>query len=459
MFIGRIKELNELESRYQENSPQLIVLYGKRRLGKTALLKEFAKDKTHFFYVSRETIDSEQIKLFSEEILSDNPVKEYISTFDNWEKAFLFLVNESKGKKILLIIDEFPYIAQNNKEILSILQKIWDQHNEQNQIMFVLTGSSLSYIEEEILGSESPLYGRTTAAIKLEVLSFEEARHILKNFSLEDQIKYYSILGGIPRYLKILDKSLSFKENIIKYLLNKFSFLYQEVSLLMREELREPSTYYAILSSIAFGNQTIKSIAGDTGLDKTKINVYLKNLIQLNVLYKRVPLLLPEEKINQHRSLYLFNEPYFQFYFYYIISNLSTIEKMELEEFYDAKIKPDIDLFIEKNFQEIGLEYLKAENACGRLDKSYEILGNTWNDKVELPIFGFADKDATLTGKCYFNKLPSIDDVNELKQITALYINRKKLKNSYYFISNIPISSDLKSLEKIDKSIHFIQLM
>lgn len=228
------KELNELESRYQEGAPQLVVVYGKRRLGKTALLKEFAKDKTHFFYVSRETIDSEQIKLFSEEILSDNPVKEFITTFDSWEKAFLFLVSESKSKKILLIIDEFPYIAQSNKKILSILQKIWDQHNEDNQIMFVLTGSSLAYIEEEILGSDSPLYGRTTSTIKLDILNFEEAKELLKNFSLENQIKYYCILGGIPRYLKILDKNLSFEENIIKHLLNKFSFLYQEVNLLMR---------------------------------------------------------------------------------------------------------------------------------------------------------------------------------------------------------------------------------
>lgn len=459
VFIGRKKELNELESRYQEGAPQLVVVYGKRRLGKTALLKEFAKDKTHFFYVSRETIDSEQIKLFSEEILSDNPVKEFITTFDSWEKAFLFLVSESKSKKILLIIDEFPYIAQSNKKILSILQKIWDQHNEDNQIMFVLTGSSLAYIEEEILGSDSPLYGRTTSTIKLDILNFEEAKELLKNFSLENQIKYYCILGGIPRYLKILDKNLSFEENIIKHLLNKFSFLYQEVNLLMREELREPSTYYAILSSISFGNHTIKDIAKNTGLDKTKINVYLKNLIQLNVLYKRVPLLLPEEKVNQHRSLYLFNEPYFKFYFYYILSNLSTLEKMDLEDFYKEKVAIDIDLFIEKEFQKIGLEHLKNMNALGELDTKYTMIGNTWNDKVELDIFGFKDDDITLTGKCFFNRLPTIEDINELKQATTLYIDRKKINNNYYFISNLPLTDELKSLEKIDNSINFIELV
>lgn len=459
MFIGRKKELAELESRYMEKTPQLVVVYGKRRLGKTALLKEFAKDKTHFFYVSRETIDNEQIKLFSEEILSDNPVKEFISTFDNWEKAFLFLVNESKSKKILLIVDEFPYIAQNNKEILSVLQKIWDQQNDNNEIMFVITGSSLSYIEDEILSTESPLYGRTTATIKLDSLSFYDAQGILKSFTLEDQIKYYSILGGIPRYLKILDHKLSFKENIIKYLINKFSFLYQEVNLLMREELREPSTYYAILSSVAFGNNTIKDIAKDTLLDKTKINVYLKNLIQLNVLYKRVPLLLPDEKANQHRSLYLFNEPYFHFYFRYIVSNLSVIEKMDPDDFFEIKIKPDIDNFIEKNFQEIGLEYLKRENANNKLEHHYEMIGNTWNEKVELPLFGFLDESNTLSGRCFFNRLPSIEEVNELKQLTALYLNKNKINNIYYYISNLTISSDLRNLENIDKGIRFIQLV
>ena len=288
MFIGREKELNELESRYAEDTPQLIVVYGKRRLGKTALLKEFAKDKTHFFYVSRETIDSEQIKLFSEEILEDNPVKEFITSFDNWEKAFLFLINESKSKKILLIIDEFPYIAQSNKEILSILQKIWDQNSENGKLMCVLTGSSLSYMESELLGEDSPLFGRMTSTIKLEALSFQETKDLLKDFNLADQIAYYAILGGIPRYLKALDSKISLKENLCRLIINKYSSLHQEIALLMREDLREPSTYYAILSAIALGSDTIKDIAKSTALDKTKINVYLKSLMQL---YKTVQVL------------------------------------------------------------------------------------------------------------------------------------------------------------------------
>ncbi len=458
MFIGREKELNELESRYAEDTTQLIVVYGKRRLGKTALLKEFAKDKTHFFYVSRETIDSEQIKLFSEEILEDNPVKEFITSFDNWEKAFLFLINESKTKKILLIIDEFPYIAQSNKEILSILQKIWDQNSDNGKLMCVLTGSSLSYMESELLGEDSPLYGRMTSTIKLEALTFQETKDLLKDFSLTDQIAYYGILGGIPRYLKALDSKLSLKENLCKLIINKYSSLHQEINLLMREDLREPSTYYAILSAIASGADTIKDIAKSTSLDKTKINVYLKSLMQLNILYRKVPLLLPNEKANMHRSMYLFKEPFFKFYFYYMVPNLSTLEKLNTNEFYNKKIEPTIENYIEKEFQNIGIEHLKTQNLLGNLNFTYEHIGNTWNDKLDLPIFGFVDDEHILSGKCIYNRIPTLDEINELKHFTAVYTNNPRINTDYYFITNIEISEDLENLQKIDKNIHFIVL-
>lgn len=458
MFIGREKELNELESRYAEDTPQLVVVYGKRRLGKTALLKEFAKDKTHMFYVSRETIDSEQIKLFSEEILEDNPVKEFISSFDNWEKAFLFLINESKSKKILLIIDEFPYIAQNNKEILSILQKIWDQNNDTSKMMVVLTGSSLAYIENELLGEDSPLYGRMTSTIKLDSLSFIETQSLLKDFSLSDQIAYYSILGGIPRYLKALDSKKSLKDNLNKLVINKYSSLHQEINLLMREDLREPSTYYAILSAIALGADTIKDISKVTSLDKTKINVYLKSLMQLNILYRKVPLLLPEEKANMHRSMYLFKEPFFKFYFYYLVPNLSTLEKLNTNDFYDEKIQPTIGAYIEKEIQFIGIEHLKFMNNSANLENNYLHIGNTWNDKLELPIFGFVDDEHILSGKCFYNRVPTLDDINELKHFTAVYTNNPRISTDYYFITNIEITNDLDHLQKIDKNIHFVVL-
>ena len=458
MFVGRENELRELEERYGREGAQLVVLYGKRRLGKTALLREFARNKAHLFYVSRETIDSEQIRLFSQEVLKDSPVGEYLASFDSWEKAFRFLSHEAKGRRILLIIDEFPYMAQNNKELLSILQNIWDQEEEDSRLMLVLTGSSLSYMEEQVLGEESPLYGRTSASIRLEALTFREAALLLPGFGLEDQLAAFAILGGIPRYLRSLDQKISFRENMEQNLLNPYSFLSQEVSLLMREDLREPSTYYAILSAIAAGNTAIKDIAGATGLDKTKVNVYLKSLMQLNIISKAVPLLLPGEKGNQHRSMYRFLEPYFRFYFRYMIPNLSLAETLPPVEFYKACLEESLNSFIEEAFQDAALQLLKERNAKGQLAITCQEIGTMWNDKVRLDIFGFSQDGAILSGKAFYQRIPSHRDIEEIRQKVALYTGDPTSSPHCYLILSREPGPELHQLESLDPTLHLIIL-
>ena len=458
MFIGRKDALQSLENKYDENRCNLIVVYGKRRLGKTAFLKEFSKDKEHFFYMCRETIDSEQIKLFSEEILANHPIHSFISTFDNWEKAFMFLVNEAKEKKILIIIDEFPYLAQSNKSVLSTLQNIWDNHGDNTKLMCILTGSSVSYIEDEILSEKSPLFGRTTGSIKIDALTFKESQYILNQFNIEDQIAYFSFLGGVPRYLKGMNSKKSVNENIDTQFLNKFSFLYQEINFLIREELREPSTYYAILGAVANGAHKIRDIAKATQLDKTKINVYIKNLIQLNILYKKVPLLLPEEKINQHRSLYLFKEHYFKFYFRFIVPNLSLLENDTTNEVLNNRIVPYLNSYIEEDFQQIAIEHLKELNGNNKLPHIYQQIGDTWNDKVKIPIFGFANNDWILAGKSFYKRLPTIKEIDIIKQDLAIYMKDSHKKTDYFFFVDMILSDELKAISKLDKHIHFIKI-
>lgn len=458
MFIGRKDALQSLEDKYNENKGHLIVVYGKRRLGKTAFLKEFSKNKEHFFYVCRETIDSEQIKLFSEEILIDHPLRSFISTFDNWEKAFMFLINEAKEKKILIIIDEFPYLAQGNKSVLSTLQNVWDNHGENTKLMCILTGSSLSYIEDEMLSEKSPIFGRTTGSIKINALTFKESQDILNEFNIEEQIAYFSFLGGIPRYLKAMNPKKSIFENINTKFLNKFSSLYQEINFLIREELREPSTYYAILGAIANGANKIRDIAKITQLDKTKINVYIKNLIQLNILCKKIPLLLPGEKINQHRSLYLFKEPFFKFYFRFIIPNLSLLENNKTHEVLNKQIIPYINNYIEEDFQQIAIEYLKKMNGSNTLPHPYQQIGDTWNDKVKIPIFGFTNDNWILAGKSFYKRLPTIKDIDVIKQDLAIYTKNSHKKTDYFFFINIAPSNELKTINKLDKHIHFIKI-
>ena len=216
MFIGRKKELEYFQEKWLSEKAELIVLYGRRRIGKTELLKEFCKDKEHVFYSCRECMDELQLKSFSSKILvPDHPASRYLKEFVSWEQAFSSL-SFSNGRRRLIIIDEFPYMCRGNTEIPSILQNLWDHQLKDENIMIVLCGSSMSFIEKEILSEKNPLYGRATGILKLSELSYKESAEFFPNFCNEDKLVAYAVLGGIPHYLKQIDPKKSLKENIIR---------------------------------------------------------------------------------------------------------------------------------------------------------------------------------------------------------------------------------------------------
>lgn len=229
MFYGRENELEFFNERFNSNNAELVVLYGRRRIGKTELLRHFSKDKQHVFYVCRETVDGEQLRLFSKKMLNNTPMQEYLKIFNNWEDAFKFVKDLPFLSKKLLIIDEFPYMVNSNNSIPSILQELWDIVLKDENIMIVLCGSSMSFMEKQVLSEKNPLYGRATGILKLEQLDFYTACNFFKNKSNEEKIVIYSILGGIPHYLKQFNYELSLEENIKKYILTKGSILYSEV--------------------------------------------------------------------------------------------------------------------------------------------------------------------------------------------------------------------------------------
>lgn len=200
MFYGRISELEFLNNKYNNNKAQLIVLYGRRRVGKTELLRFFSKDKPHIFYACRECTDKEQINLFSTKLLSTSPLNGYIKSFNDWEKALMFIKDININGKKLLIIDEFPYMVNGNNSIPSILQNIWDEDLKNQNIMIILCGSSMRFIEKNLLAEKKSLYGRTTGIYKLTELDFFTSIKFFINNSNEDKVLFYSILGEIPHY-------------------------------------------------------------------------------------------------------------------------------------------------------------------------------------------------------------------------------------------------------------------
>ena len=270
-----------------------MVLYGRRRIGKTEFLRRFAEGKPHIFYSCRELSDGKQLAAFSERILkAGSPAAKYLSVFGDWEAAFKGILElPPENRKRLIVIDEFPYMCRGNPSIPSILQALWDEIFKNENLMVVLCGSAMGFIEKKILSEKNPLYGRTTGIYRMDELPFDDAVGFFPDYSDEDKMLAYAILGGIPHYLRQFDRALSLRDNIIKNVLTKGCVLYSEVEFLIRQELREPALYNTVIEAIALGNTQLGDIFTKTQLDKAKISVYLKNLIELHILEREFSVL------------------------------------------------------------------------------------------------------------------------------------------------------------------------
>lgn len=388
LFYGRKEELNFLNKLYKEKKSQLFVLYGRRRVGKTELVREFTKDKDSIYFLCEKTsIRRNIIKLSSYFYENTNNLLFNKLQFEDFEDLFkLFLEIKRDKKKKVIILDEFPFLIELNSGTTSIFQRIWDELlKDRDDIFLILLGSSVSMMEEEVLSHRSPLYGRRTAQWKLNEFKLNELKYFLPNYSFEDLIKLYSFVGGVPFYLQKINNSLEFYENIYDIFLYKGGFLYEEAENLLKLEFRESKNYKLILRAISEGKTKSGEIINYSGLDKTAISRYMEILENLNLVGYEFPLLRVNKLKNRH---YFIKDNYFNFWFKYIFPNKSKIEegrgKMILDliqkddKFYISKIFEDICkelILINFNYSDVGRQwgkYTTRENGKA-LTKTYEI--------------------------------------------------------------------------------------
>ncbi len=384
MFIGRKNELAFLESRYHSSKAELVVLYGRRRIGKTELLNEFIKKKDAVFYTCTEVPDREQLLRFSKRMLSTGmPAARYIQNFSDWEMALRSISDvPGEGKKIL-VIDEFPYMCRGNAAIPSILQSLWDQELSKKNVMVILCGSAMSFMEKEVLSEKNPLYGRATGIYKLAPMPFHDAQQFFPSYSLEDKLAAYAILGGVPYYLKTFDEARSLSENICEEILQKGSILYSEVEFLLRQELRESNVYNVIIEAVALGNNTLALIHDKTGIDKNKISVYLRNLIELSIIEREFSVLAGDkERTRSQKGLYRLKDSYFQFWYTFVYGNLSELENNDVEGVYRYQVAPRLHEFISHAFEAVCIEYMRDANRRDALPFHFVRIGRWW-DKVD----------------------------------------------------------------------------
>ena len=401
MFIGRERELASLRQLYSSDKFEFVVLYGRRRVGKTALINHFIDGKKAIYFMGVESNAKQNLENFSKSIIEYASGIEAETSFASFQAALETVFRLSENERIILAIDEYPYVARASKSLASTLQLLIDKYKDRSKLMLILCGSSMSYMEDHVLAYKAPLYGRRTAQIKLQPFDFEETCRYFGSFSTEEKALAYGIVGGTPQYLLQMNDRISIEENVKNTYLNPTSSLYEEPTNLLKQEVREPAIYTAIITAIATGASRMSEISGKVGEDTNVCSTYLKNLVALGIVQKETPY---GEKASK-RSIYSIDDNMFRFWYRFVPENASMIARGAADLVY-KRIEPHLSEYMGKVFEEICKQYLWKLLLNGKSPVEFASLGRWWgNDPVhkcqaEIDIMGEQDKDTALFAEC-----------------------------------------------------------
>ena len=401
MFIGRERELNSLNKLYNSGKFEFVVIYGRRRVGKTALINHFIDDKQAIYFMGVESNAKQNLENFSRNIMEYTSGISAETSFLSFQSALETVFRLSQKERLILVIDEYPYVARASRSLASTLQMLIDRYKDNSKLMLILCGSSMSYMEDHVLAYKAPLYGRRTAQIKLNPFDFEEVCHYFKNFSSEQKAMAYGIVGGTPQYLLQINDRLTIEENVKNTYLDTMSSLYEEPMNLLKQEVREPAIYTAIITAIATGYSRMSEIATKVGEETNICSSYLKNLIALGIVRKESPY---GEKASK-KSIYSIDDNMFRFWYRFVPENASMIARGASDLVY-KRIEPYFSDYMGKVFEDICRQYLWKLLISGKTPIEFTSLGRWWgNDPVhrcqaEIDIMGEQDKNTAVFGEC-----------------------------------------------------------
>lgn len=452
-MLGRIEELNYLNELYESNKFEFLVMYGRRRVGKTTLLQEFAKHANTIFFPAREKNDALNLEDFSKTIQLHFD-QQFISSFKSWEDAFSYIGNKTQ-KRTALIIDELPYIIEENPSVKSLLQHAIDHSWKNKNIFLILCGSSVSVMENEIMGRKSPLHDRQTATLEIIPFDYLESSNFFPNYSNEDKLIAYGILGGIPRYLEAFDTNKSIEENIASKIIRNGAYLYEEPDNLLKAELRDTNTYNSILSAIANGKNRITEIADYIHENQTKVSKYLSVLQTLRLIEKKVPC---GESDKSKKSIYVIKDNFLKFWFRYEFTNNSYYAMLGPKDA-ACEIMNDISNLMGDIFEGICKEYLIHLAKKRQLPFIPFSIGKWWGnnpaikaqDDVDVLAIDRSGKNAIFM-ECKFTSSPMpYEEYTDLVNATKAFPNIQK---SYlYFVSKSGYTEPVKRQAAIDHAV------
>ncbi|MCQ4334242.1 ATP-binding protein [Natronomonas sp. F2-12] len=406
-FYDREDELDTLTAAVESSGSDFVVVYGRRRVGKTELLKEFCADRPHIYFLAAQEAGHRQREKFLEQVA--DYFDERVPRIDSWDEAFEYLGENLQREDLVVVIDEFPYLVEENDSLPSYMQAFVDQALDGTDSMLVLCGSSVSTMESEILGHESPLYGRRTAQLDVTPFSFQQAREVI-SYDITDAVRSYAVTGGTPMYLTLFDYDQSLAANIRSHVLSPSAVLYNEPEFLLRTELRNPARYMSILEAVALGHTTPNEISGATGIDSGPLSKYLQTLRRLRLIERDVPVTASGKK--SKRSRYRVADEFLRFWFRYVEPHRSSIEEAP-EIVYDGTIEPDLPTHVATTFEDVCQEAVWEGIRRGAFEP-YSEVGRWWYGEEEIDIVGLApNDDRVLLAECKWTTDPVGEDLVE----------------------------------------------
>jgi len=425
MFIGREKELGALEQAYKSERMEFLPVYGRRRVGKSELLLHFLDRKPGLYFLGKKATPHLQIEEFMEiaaAALNQPLLAE--AAVSGWRKALdLVLKYKPPIGKFILVMDEFQWTAKASPELPSLLQGICDTNARgHNDLMLILCGSYMGFMEREVLGEKSPLYGRRTGQILLQPFSYREAAGFHPALSESDQAMLHFLCGGIPFYLRFFDQKKSVGMNIRDNFLNEFAALHREVDFLLREELKELSKYHAILTALATGSKSSQEMANLTGIPERSLYYYLEHLIGLRYVSKRYPLTADGPS---RTTRFEIRDALFRFWFRFVYPNMSFISQMGPERSFTELIKPHLSSYWGRCFETLCRDALPALYETEGVCAAFEV-GEYWDKHVQVDVVGLRADNRTDLCECKWGTTRSTTALTkELERKKALYPNRR----------------------------------
>jgi len=411
MFCGRDAQLKKLNSIFNSSKFECVIMHGRLRVGKTAILREFIKGKPAIYFAAQETDERYNMVSLTRSVNSHSGGAFSTATHAGIDEIFEHIAKLAMTNRLILVIDDYQYLVSANKDISKIICNLIDKYLKDSRLMMIICGSSAPVMATEALSYDSFFHGKRTAQIKVLPFSFFETKRHYDDFSPFDIAVIYGLTGGVPKYISLMDHELPIEENIKRTFFDSSSFLFEEPASFLRREVRDPSLYNAVLRTIASGLEKNSEIAAAVGLETSACTAYLNNLISFGIVKKHTPI---TEKAGK-KTIYVIEDSFFRFWYRFVPDNLSNVQLGKFGMFW-RKVASEIPAFMLTVFEDICREWVEQRNQSGRLPIESVEVGRWWGvnpitkESCRIPIVAYADDDNALFGDCVWQDEPADED-------------------------------------------------